>query len=321
MITFGSLFAGIGGFDLGFERAGMQCKWQVEIDDYATKVLEKHWPWTYRERDVCQCGIGNLCSVDMICGGDPCQGNSVAGSVHNKEREDVGSHFVRIVGELRPLCVVRENVAIEKRGAIRPWRAMLSELRGIGYECVPFRFPASMVGALHKRWRIIIVGFNSNSNCVGWKGVDREGVKAWNVSGVGGVQLHQGAFAKDACSTSRICGAGDGIPNRMDRLRCLGNAVVPQVAEWVGRRIVETLEGNRASIMAASGTGNQRNNRLDQVRMPEDVADLPHGGRQVPDDDRTDPLVAGTNATGRDTVHEQEDAHGAVDWRVAGGGD
>ena len=56
MITFGSLFAGIGGFDLGFERAGMVCKWQVEIDDYATRVLEKHWPGVHRERDIRSCG-------------------------------------------------------------------------------------------------------------------------------------------------------------------------------------------------------------------------------------------------------------------------
>ncbi len=52
VITFGSLFAGIGGFDLGFERAGMTCKWQVEIDEYATKVLEKHWPHVPKYRDI-----------------------------------------------------------------------------------------------------------------------------------------------------------------------------------------------------------------------------------------------------------------------------
>ena len=54
-ITFGSLFAGIGGLDLGFERLGMECKWQVEIDDYANKVLEKHWPNVHREGDINHC--------------------------------------------------------------------------------------------------------------------------------------------------------------------------------------------------------------------------------------------------------------------------
>lgn len=71
-LTFGSLFAGIGGFDLGFERAGMVCKWQVEIDDYATKVLAKHWPHVHRERDIRECGRHNLEHVDVICGGFPC---------------------------------------------------------------------------------------------------------------------------------------------------------------------------------------------------------------------------------------------------------
>jgi hypothetical protein len=65
-LTFGSLFAGIGGFDLGFERAGMECKWQVEIDEYATKILEQDWPHVKRERDVRECGRHNLSQVDVM---------------------------------------------------------------------------------------------------------------------------------------------------------------------------------------------------------------------------------------------------------------
>jgi hypothetical protein len=78
-LTFGSLFAGIGGFDLGFERAGMVCKWQVEIDDYCNKVLAKHWPDVERFRDVRECGKSNLKPVDVICGGFPCQDVSIIG--------------------------------------------------------------------------------------------------------------------------------------------------------------------------------------------------------------------------------------------------
>ena len=89
-LTFGSLFAGIGGFDLGFERAGMQCKWQVEIDDYATRVLEKHWPDVHRERDVKQCGKHNLEPVDVICGGFPCQDVSAAGKRNGVKGERSG---------------------------------------------------------------------------------------------------------------------------------------------------------------------------------------------------------------------------------------
>ena len=72
-LTFGSLFAGIGGFDLGFERAGMECRWQVEIDPFCQKVLAKHWPDVRRYSDVRECGSHNLEPVDVICGGFPCQ--------------------------------------------------------------------------------------------------------------------------------------------------------------------------------------------------------------------------------------------------------
>ena len=78
-MTFGSLFAGIGGFDLGLERAGMECAWQVEIENFPRRVLEAHWPGLYRPLDVCDVGGENLDPVDLICGGFPCQDLSVAG--------------------------------------------------------------------------------------------------------------------------------------------------------------------------------------------------------------------------------------------------
>ncbi len=92
-LTFGSLFAGIGGFDLGFERAGMVCKWQVEIDDYANRVLAKHWPAVHRERDIRQCGAHNLQPVDVVCGGFPCQDISYAGLGAGLEGERSGLFF------------------------------------------------------------------------------------------------------------------------------------------------------------------------------------------------------------------------------------
>jgi hypothetical protein len=72
-LTFGSLFAGIGGFDLGLERAGMECRWQVEIDPFCRKVLEKHWPGVPKYGDIREIKGPELERVDLICGGFPCQ--------------------------------------------------------------------------------------------------------------------------------------------------------------------------------------------------------------------------------------------------------
>lgn len=80
MLTFGSLFAGIGGFDLGYHQAGMRCAWQVEIDPAARSVLAHHWPETPRLADVRDCGAHNLAPVDVMSFGFPCQDLSVAGN-------------------------------------------------------------------------------------------------------------------------------------------------------------------------------------------------------------------------------------------------
>src|SRR5262245_38127917 len=110
-LTFGSLFAGIGGFDLGFERAGMKCVWQVEIDPYATKVLEKHWPHVRRHDDVQTFPPAGDWRCDVICGGFPCQPVSLAGKRRGQDDERwLWPHFSRIIRELRPRFAVVENV-------------------------------------------------------------------------------------------------------------------------------------------------------------------------------------------------------------------
>ncbi len=112
-MKFGSLFSGIGGFDLGLERAGMECAWQVEIDEYCLKVLEKHWPSVSRYTDVRECGRDNLEPVDLICGGFPCIDISRAGKKEGINGKDSGlwTEFFRIIGELRPQYAVVENVS------------------------------------------------------------------------------------------------------------------------------------------------------------------------------------------------------------------
>lgn len=111
-MRFGSLFSGIGGMDLGLERAGMRCAWQIEIDEHKRSVLSKHWPNVPKFNDVRECGKHNLEPVDLIAGGFPCQDVSHAGPRIgiNGARSGLWSEFHRIIYELRPRYTLVENV-------------------------------------------------------------------------------------------------------------------------------------------------------------------------------------------------------------------
>ena len=159
-LAFGSLFAGIGGLDLGLERAGMICKWQVEVNDYATKVLEKHWPDVARFRDVRECGAHNLEPVDLICGGFPCQDVSLAGKRAGLEgeRTTLWSEFARIIREIRPRWVLAENVpGLLSSDSGRFFGRVLGDLAACGYDAEWDTIPACAVGAPHRRYRVFVV--------------------------------------------------------------------------------------------------------------------------------------------------------------------
>jgi len=225
----GSLFSGIGGLDLGLERAGMHIAWQVEIDAYARRVLARHWPDVTRFRDVREVGAHHLSPVDLICGGFPCQDISDAGKKAGitGARSSLWKEFYRIVGELRPRYVLVENVAaLTGRGL----GVVLADLAACGYDAEWQCLPASAFGAPHERARLFIVAY-----------ADGAGLALRQVFGPdAGAQL---AAFKRGCgpwwATEPAVGRmADGIPARVDRLRGLGNAVVPQVAEYIGRCIL-----------------------------------------------------------------------------------
>jgi DNA (cytosine-5)-methyltransferase 1 len=158
-VTFGELFAGIGGFSLGLERAGMTCKWQVEIDPYATAVLNKHWPDVPKHDDVRTFPpTHDDYSVDLICGGFPCQDISVAGKGAGLagERSGLWHEFARIIGEIRPRYVVVENVAAL---LTRGMDVVLGTLATLGYDAEWHVIPASAVGAPHRRERVWIIAY------------------------------------------------------------------------------------------------------------------------------------------------------------------
>jgi DNA (cytosine-5)-methyltransferase 1 len=156
-MTFGSLFAGIGGLDLGLERAGMVCRWQVENDTQCIQDLERHWPGVKRYGDIKQLTGTELESVDLVCGGFPCQDLSIAGKRTGIEGTSSGLWFeyARLLGVLRPRFVLIENVSgLLVHDAMR---RVVGELARLGYVGIWTSLRASDLGAAHLRKRVFIV--------------------------------------------------------------------------------------------------------------------------------------------------------------------
>lgn len=306
-LTVGSLFSGIGGFDLGLERAGMKVIWQSEIDTFASKVLKKHWPDVPNLGDITKVDWSEVERPDVICGGYPCQPFSQAGK---RGGENDARHLwpamhnaIRI---LRPRYALMENV----RGHLSlGFGRVLGDLAEIGYDAEWQIIPAAAVGAPHKRDRIFIVAYPDNTrnrtperrvddnratkikkrqifaqfgasrrgaemaysdsrrqqefdaqigvvSIIG-KGGQREFVadtdsefmgqhgSSSNVANQSGQRHDQrerqktndfGKWWEVEPSVGRVA---NGVSNRVDRLKGLGNAIVPQVAELVGTLVVE----------------------------------------------------------------------------------
>ena len=301
-LTHGSLFSGIGGFDLGFERAGFTTLWQVELDGYCQKVLEKNFLDAKRYTNIrsvhgvlahpgCEgfaarrIGSGEtpmekvqnnriasgctdcLPTPTIITGGFPCQPFSVAGKRRGTADDRyLWPEMLRVIAEVRPRFVVAENVP----GIIKlALDQVLSDLEALGYTVGAVTVPACAVDAPHRRERLWIVANAVGRGC-GEDGVSRgmEEVRAGtsdqsvptqessaNVADATqqrtGESGNQASAVKDG---SFVDGRGwwlpephvgrvaHGVPARVDRLKCLGNAVVPQIAEeiaWMIRRVIE----------------------------------------------------------------------------------
>jgi len=293
-VNVGSLFSGIGGFDLGFERAGMRVSWQVELDPYCRAVLGRHFPDAARFEDVQEVGAGSLDPVDLICGGFPCQDLSSAGRGAGIDgaRSGLWSEFARIVREFRPRYVVVENVPALLTGKGKRWDRgpigrVLGDLAEARYDAEWACLSAREFGAPHLRKRVWIVAYPAwdaeagaaaepraerqragtggqrsgatdladadqrrgpgRAPAAGGRGSggalpDPEGAgrKARGADRVGEDQPAEGPSCPGWWAAEPAVGrVADGVPNRVDRLAALGNALVPQIAEWIGWRILE----------------------------------------------------------------------------------
>lgn len=166
-MKYGSLFSGIGGFDLGFERAGMECSWQCEIDPKATDVLEHHWKNVKRYTDVKSITKHNTEPVDLICGGFPCQDVSIAGKRKglDGERSGLWFEFARIIDELEPGWIVIENVpGLLSSNKGRDFAIIIRWLEERGYGVCWRVLDSQYFGVAQRRRRVFIVGSFGNGN-------------------------------------------------------------------------------------------------------------------------------------------------------------
>ena len=275
------LFSGIGGFSLGLERAGMKTVAFCEIDPKARQVLKKHWPDVPVYEDVSTLKGDQIEPVDIICGGFPCQDISLAGKGAGLEgaRSGLWFEYHRLIKEIKPKYAIIENVsALRSRGLDQ----VLRSLAEIGYDAEWHCIPASAVGALHQRDRIWIVAYRDlhdggNGGCAQshqWEtrmesgssgkrqsesisgkeladtvceGLER-GTQTRNFSRLWTNFNEQFARCRQSAgvweiepSVGRVA---DGISGRVDRLKQLGNAVVPQIPELMGRAIMEFENAN-----------------------------------------------------------------------------
>jgi DNA (cytosine-5)-methyltransferase 1 len=263
-----SLFAGIGGFDLGLERTGgFKTVALCEIDPFCRRVLAKHWPEVPCYDDVRTLTAERLAadgiSVDVICGGFPCQDISSAGFKVGigGARSGLWGEYARLIREVRPRFVVVENVAaVLSRGLDR----ILGDLAEIRYDAEWDGLPASAIGAHHDRDRLWLV---ASPDSYGQPACPQHD-EACRLPADGdashaqrrvvplGVHLARARREQQSLSWNRVwpgqdspmgMGVDDGIPERLDRLRSLGNSVVPQITELIGNAILASMQKQEAA--------------------------------------------------------------------------
>lgn len=224
----GSLFAGIGGFELAATWAGHDPVWSNELDSYACNVLRKNFNHEIIQKDIREIGKHNLEPVDIITGGFPCQPFSGAGS--QKGREDdryLWPEMFRVVRELGPPYVLCENVAglvSMENGKIL--EGILNDLEDEGYRTESFVVPACAVEGWHRRDRIWIIAYSRSigSDLVQYK--PKKSSVGTSLQSFARVSTY-GDRHKILARNSRDV---NGLPEEMDRLKGLGNAIVPHVA-------------------------------------------------------------------------------------------
>ena len=266
------LFSGIGGFSLGLEWAGMSTVAMCEKDPYCRKILAKHWPDLTIHEDIRNLdGRQYTNSIDLVCGGFPCQPFSVAGKQRGKlDDRHLWPEMLRVIKESKPRWVIGENVLGFINMALDDVQA---DLEREHYEVRKFVLPAVAIDARHRRDRVILIAY-SNSPAI-WDIPERQAQGRDNLqagrqaitthdgspqslanSHCEGLEIGQGfgehtqselsTIERSGCEERavwspepRVGRVANGVPNRVDRIKGLGNAVVPQLIQAIGNLVMQ----------------------------------------------------------------------------------
>lgn len=233
-----SLFAGIGGFDLGLQRTGgFRTVAFCEIEPFARRVLRKHWPEVPIYEDVCELTAARLQSdgtfPDVIVGGFPCQDISLAGRMAGLDGAKSGlwGEMARLVAECLPRFVIIENSPVLRS---RGLEQMLGTFDALGYDAEWHCLPLNAFGAPHRRDRVWIIAYPASLG---------DGPSQGQVQARRNFLEHNPRWA----SEPPVPRVDDGFPDRVDRHQRLGNAVSPYVLEVIGHAILASLEQREAA--------------------------------------------------------------------------
>ena len=269
--THASLFTGIGGFDLAAQWCGWTNVFQVEIDKWCQTKLDKNFPNTDKYFDIKTFdGTKYRNKITVLSGGFPCQPFSTAGKQKGTDDERfLWSEMFRIVREVKPIFVVAENVPgiVTNQNGLA-FRQVLSDLESEGYSVLPLDIPASSKNAPHKRNRLFFVAYDESQikrqnfrkqekrqiqqfgKCVepcNTTDFDRFGCKKqWSIrvsneTKYNSIEQSWKSHWSEWVVKPTICGDNDGVSSRVDRIKALGNAIVPQVVYEVFKSLEMSL--------------------------------------------------------------------------------
>ena len=211
-----------------------------EIEPYCQQVLKQHWPHVPVFNDIRKLTLNDLPErPDVICGGYPCQPFSVAGKQRGTEDDrHLWPEMYRLIQECRPTWVIAENVVGHVNMGLDE---VLFDLESIGYQAQPFVIPACGVNAPHRRDRLWIVGYSQSERVQGLRSSGQQKPLAHAQQGLPMRPSERAGFPNWEAEPS-VGRVVDGVSNRVDRIKALGNAVVPQIPEVIGRAIMAAME-------------------------------------------------------------------------------